>query len=80
MTSWLSIVEKMGTFFDETIYIMSQDVVHLQGYQNKIVPLMKPFYICTKFHNYHSINDFILSKVVASGSGGFTFSTTLVTI
>jgi len=56
MISQLSIVEKMGTLFDETIYIMSECVVHLHGHQNKIVPLMKLSILIdlnngAKFHN-----------------------------
>ncbi len=43
MTSQSSIVEKMGTLPDETIHIMLEGVVHLQGHGNKMVPLMKPF-------------------------------------
>jgi hypothetical protein len=35
-------MEKMGMFLDETIHIMFECVVHLHGYWNKVVPLMKP--------------------------------------
>ncbi len=41
MTSWLSIVEKMGMFPDEMIHITLGGVVHFHGHQNKVVPLMK---------------------------------------
>jgi hypothetical protein len=33
----------MDTLFDETIHIMLEDIVHLHGHQNKMLPLMKPF-------------------------------------
>ncbi len=57
MTSQLSIVEKMSTFFNETIHIMFKCVVHLHCYRNKMIPLMKPstlanFNNSAKFHNY----------------------------
>jgi hypothetical protein len=64
MTFWLSIVEKMSTFLDETIHIMPRCVVHFHGHQNKMVPFMKPsiyrdFNNGIKFRSYTrwSIND-----------------------
>jgi hypothetical protein len=58
------IVEKMNTPLDETIHIMIVCVVHIHGYRNKVVPLMKPFILANfnngiKFHNYtcRLIND-----------------------
>jgi hypothetical protein len=56
MTFQSSIVEKMGTFLDETIYIMLGYVMHLHGHWNKMVPLMKPSMLAdlnngAKFHN-----------------------------
>ncbi len=64
MTSWSSIVKKMGTFPDEMIHIMPKCAMHLHGHQNKMV-----FFIMfsifadlsngIKFRNYtyYSIND-----------------------
>jgi len=40
-------MEKIGTFVDETIHIMLKGVVHLEGHRNKMIPLVKPFYIYT---------------------------------
>ncbi len=42
MTSWLFIMEKMGTFLNETIHITLEGVVYFKDHQNKVVPLMKP--------------------------------------
>jgi hypothetical protein len=60
----LFIMEKMGTFPNETIHIMPRCVVHLHGHQNKMVPLMKPYIFVdlnngVKFHSctYWSTND-----------------------
>ncbi len=57
MTSWSSIVEKMSTFFDETIHIMVECAMHLHGHWNKVVHVMNPFIFMdlkngAKFHNY----------------------------
>jgi hypothetical protein len=38
MTFRSSIVEKTGTFLDETIHITFKCIVHLHGHQNKMVP------------------------------------------
>ncbi len=38
----MSIVEKMGTFHNETIHIMPKCTLHLHGHQNEMVPFMKP--------------------------------------
>ncbi len=58
MTSWSSIVEKIGTFFDEMIRIMLWCTIHLHGHRNKVVPFMKfsifeDFNNGVKFHNYN---------------------------
>jgi hypothetical protein len=45
MTFRLSIMEKTGTFPNETIHIMPGGVMHLHGNWNKMVPLMKPLYL-----------------------------------
>jgi hypothetical protein len=50
-------MEKMNTFFDETIHITPRCVVHLHGHRNKVASLMKPsifmdFNNGVKFHNY----------------------------
>ncbi len=57
MTSQLSIVEKMNTLFNGTIHTMFGCVVHLHGYRNRVMPLMKPstlvnFSNSVKFRNY----------------------------
>ncbi len=57
MTSQLSIVEKTGTFLDETIDITLKCAMHLYGHWNKVMPLMKPFILANinngaKFHTY----------------------------
>jgi hypothetical protein len=62
MTSWSSIVEKMGTLPNEMIHIKPECHMHLHGHWNKMVPFMKPFIhadlrIGTKFYNYTSNND-----------------------
>jgi hypothetical protein len=38
----MSIVEKMGTFRNETIHIMPKCAMHLHGHHNEMVPFMKP--------------------------------------
>jgi len=43
MTSRSSIVEKTSTFPTEMIHIMLGCVIHFQGHQNKMVPLLKAF-------------------------------------
>jgi len=43
MTSQSSIMEEMGTLFDEMIHVMPGFTVHLHGHWNKMVPFMKPF-------------------------------------
>jgi hypothetical protein len=50
-------MEETNTFLDETIHIMPEDVMRLQGHQNKVVPLVKSSIHVdlsngTKFHNY----------------------------
>jgi hypothetical protein len=64
MTFWSSIVEKTGTFLDETINITLECTMHLHGHRNKVVPLMKPFILVdikngVKFcnHTYSLTND-----------------------
>jgi len=64
MTSRSSIVEKTGTFLDETIDITLECTMHLHGHRNKVVPLMKPFIFAdinngVKFrnHTYSLTND-----------------------
>ncbi len=57
MPSRLSIMEKIGTFPDETIHITPRCVVHFHGHQNKVVPFMKPSILVdlnnhTKFRSY----------------------------
>ncbi len=57
MISQLFIVEKIGTFLDETIHIMPKCTMHLHGHRNNVVPLMKPSMFANfnngiKFHNY----------------------------
>ncbi len=42
ITSRLSIMEKMGTFLDDTINIMPKCAMHLHDHHNKMVPFMKP--------------------------------------
>ncbi len=56
MISQSSIMEKMGTFLDETIHIMPRCTMHFHGHWNKVVPFMKPFIFVdlnngTKFYN-----------------------------
>jgi hypothetical protein len=41
ITSWSSIMEKIGTFPIEMIHITPRCVVHLHGHWNKMVPLTK---------------------------------------
>jgi hypothetical protein len=50
MTSWSSIVDKMGMLPDKTIHIMPECIVHLHGHRNKVMPFMKPF-IFANFSN-----------------------------
>jgi hypothetical protein len=64
MTFRSSIVEKIGTFLDETIDITLKCTMHLHGHRNKVVPLMKPFILAdinngVKFrnHTYSLTND-----------------------
>jgi len=57
MTFWLSIVEKTGTFPNETIHITLGCTMHLHGHWNKMVALIKPsifidFNNGAKFRNY----------------------------
>ncbi len=42
MTSYLSIMEKMHTFPNETIHNTPRWIVYLHGHRNKNVPLLKP--------------------------------------
>ncbi len=41
MTSWLFIVEKMGTLLDEMIHITHGCAMHLHDHRNKTVSFMK---------------------------------------
>jgi len=57
MTFWSSIVEKIGTLPDETIYIMFECIVYLHGHRNKLVDFMKSSILVdlsngAKFHSY----------------------------
>ncbi len=49
-------MKNIDTLLDEMVHIMFECVVHLHGYQNKVVPLMKPSILVdlnndAKFHN-----------------------------